>query len=133
MRDEDGATALLPACEGGHVECVKLLLKHGCPPGKPNRVGRTPVMTCCFGGQADCLLGLGLGLGLGQGLGVHVGPCLGGLDGDVLGAVGKYLVRVRAGVRVRVRVRVRLGFGFGLGLRARVKGKGLRVGFGPRG
>ena len=53
MRDEDGATALLSACEGGHVECVKLLLKHGCPPGKPNRVGRTPVMTCCFGGQAD--------------------------------------------------------------------------------
>ena len=53
VRDEDGATALLPACEGGHVECVQLLLKHGCPPGKPNRVGRTPVMTCCFGGQAD--------------------------------------------------------------------------------
>ena len=55
IRDEDGATALLPACEGGHVECVKLLLKHGCPPGKPNRHGRTPVMTACFGGQADCL------------------------------------------------------------------------------
>ena len=55
IRDEDGATALLPACEGGHVECVKLLLAHGCPPGKPNRMGRTPVMTVCFGGQADCL------------------------------------------------------------------------------
>ena len=55
VRDEDGATALLPACEGGHVECVKLLLKHGCPPGKPNRHGRSPVMTACFGGQADCL------------------------------------------------------------------------------
>ena len=55
IRDEDGATALLPACEGGHIECVKLLLTHGCPPGKPNRIGRTPVMTVCFGGQTDCL------------------------------------------------------------------------------
>ena len=55
-RDEDGATALLPACEGGHVECVKLLLAHGCPAGKANREGRTPVMTACHRGHAACLV-----------------------------------------------------------------------------
>ena len=50
-REEDDATALLIACEGGHLECAQLLLKHGCPPGKGNRVGQTPVMAASFRGH----------------------------------------------------------------------------------
>lgn len=54
-RDEDGATALLVACEGGHVECTNLLIQRGCPPGKASRTGRTPVMAASFHGHPDCL------------------------------------------------------------------------------
>lgn len=54
-REEDGSTALLVACEGGHLKCVRILLRHGCPPGKANRIGQTPVMAACFRGHPYCL------------------------------------------------------------------------------
>lgn len=54
-RPDDGLTALVAACEGGHNECVKLLLQRGATPGKSTKSGLTPVMAACYRGHSDCL------------------------------------------------------------------------------
>ena len=53
--DEEGISGLVAACDGGHVECVELLLLRGALAAKPTSKGITPVMAACFRGHTECL------------------------------------------------------------------------------
>ena len=52
----DGFTALFAATEGGHVQCVQLLLAAGADANKADDwLGRTPLMKSIFVRQAECM------------------------------------------------------------------------------
>ena len=50
-RDFDGATALLVACENGHVDCVEALIKAGCDKEARDNDGFTGLMIAAENGK----------------------------------------------------------------------------------
>jgi ankyrin repeat protein len=52
LRDEEGDSLLLLACEGGHRATAALLLENGADPGLANFSGRTPLAAAASTGDA---------------------------------------------------------------------------------
>jgi hypothetical protein len=52
LRDEEGDSLLLLACEGGHRAAAELLLENGADPGLANFAGRTPMTAAASTGDA---------------------------------------------------------------------------------
>ena len=53
-RDENGRSALHSACQKGHIDCVKELLKAGAELNITDIEGNTALMHTVFGGHVDC-------------------------------------------------------------------------------
>lgn len=52
---DGGSTALMWACERGHVDIARLCLKAGCVPDTRNDYGWTALMLAALNGQTDCV------------------------------------------------------------------------------
>ena len=52
-KDNDGNTALYRACEGGHLNIVKFLIKKGAYINVKNNSGWMPLHTACLGGHVE--------------------------------------------------------------------------------
>jgi len=53
ISDEDGDTALIEACEGGHTNVVELLMEKGADPNISNKRGRTPLIEASEEGHTN--------------------------------------------------------------------------------
>ena len=51
----NGRTTLHEVCVGGHVECLKLLLKYTDQVNLKDRDGQTPAHLAAFNGESRCL------------------------------------------------------------------------------
>jgi ankyrin repeat protein len=55
---QDGATALMVACQKGHEECVRALLEAGPPLAQATQDGTTALMMACQFGHVECVCAL---------------------------------------------------------------------------
>jgi hypothetical protein len=52
---QDGITALMVACQNGHLDCVRALLEAGAPVAQARQDGLTALMMACREGHLDCV------------------------------------------------------------------------------
>jgi ankyrin repeat protein len=53
--NEQGITALMVACQDGHLDCVRTLLEAGAPVAQADEQGFTGLMLACGKGHVECV------------------------------------------------------------------------------